>query len=287
MALKDKLRRPNCPHTFLFCGPSGTGKTTLARIVRKELVCGDMDFVELNAANTRGIDTIREIYNNSGYAPVSGRSRVYLIDESHQITSTAQEALLKITEDAPPHVYFILSTTNPEKLITTLRKRCEVYKLELLTRREITKLLIWVLTEENYPQEDIDYFMDVIMQIARLCDGCPREALILLNQSINLTKDEALEMLKKHIISSEAQVLQLCQQLLGPDDWATVAKTLINLDGDSEQLRRGVLTYMAKVLTSGKLDVKAIQIMRAFAVPTYDTGKNGLILAAAIVKSLS
>lgn len=286
-AIQNKLGEPNCPHTFLLCGASGTGKTTLARIIRKKLGCGDMDFSELNAANTRGIDTVREIYNTSGYAPVSGKCRVYLIDECHQITSTAQEALLKITEDAPKHVYFIFSTTNPEKLITTLRKRCEVYKLELLTRREIIKLLHWVMAEEAYSQEDTDFFNDVLLQIAKVSDGCPREALILLNQAITLGKGQALEMLKKHIISGESQVIQLCQQLLGPDDWSTVARTLSELDGDSEQLRRGVLTYMGKVLTSGKLDVKAIQIMKAFSVPTYDTGKNGLILASALVKSLT
>jgi DNA polymerase III gamma/tau subunit len=145
---------------------------------------------------------------------------------------------------------------------------------------------MWVMAEEKYTQEDIDYFSPVTMEIARVCDGCPREALILLNQSIGLSKEQALEMLKKHIVSGEAQVTQLCQQLLGPDDWATVAKTLSQLDGDSEQLRRGVLTYMGKVLLSGKLDVKALTIMRAFAVPTYDTGKNGLIIASAIAKNL-
>ena len=286
-AIKDKLGQPNCPHTFLFCGPSGTGKTTLARIVRKKFGCGDMDFVELNAANTRGIDTIREIYNTSGFAPSSGKCRVYLIDECHQITGTAQEALLKITEDVPKHVYFIFSTTNPEKLITTLRKRCTTYKLELITRREIIKLLTWAMVEEKYPQEDIDYFTDVVLKIAKIADGCPREALILLNQSVSLSKDQALGMLDKHIMSGESQVIQLCQQLLGPDDWSAVSKTLSQLDGDAEQLRRGVLTYMGKVLMGGKLDVKALKIMRAFATPTYDTGKNGIVMAAATIKALS
>jgi len=284
-SIQGNLGQPNCPHVFLLCGERGTGKTTIARILRKKLECGDRDFIELNAANTRGIDTIREIYNSSGYAPVSGKTRVYLLDECHQLTSTAQESLLKITEDAPDHVYFIFSTTNPEKLISTLRSRCETYKLEKLTRREIVKLLTWVLVEEGFPQEDTDYFAEVIVQIARVSEGIPREALVLLNQSISLSKEQALEMIKKHVVSGDAQVNQLCQQLLGVDDWATVAKTLEGLDGDSEQLRRAVMTYMRKVL-SKKYDVRAVQIMRAFSTPTYDNGVNGLWLAAALVKVL-
>ena len=284
-AIQAQLGQPTCPHVFLFHGERGTGKTTLARIVRKNLGCSDRDFVELNAANTRGIDTVRDIYNTSGYAPDSGKVRLYLLDECHQLTSQAQEALLKITEDAPNHVYFILSTTNPERVIATLRSRCETYKLEKLSRREVIKLLTWVMVEEDFPQDDIDYFSEVIVQIARVSEGIPREALVLLNQCITLTKDQALEMLKKHIVSGEAQVNQLCQQLLGPDDWATVAKTLAVLDGDSEQLRRGVMTYMRKVI-SKRWDTRAIQIMKAFSTPTYDNGINGLWLAAALVKAL-
>jgi DNA polymerase-3 subunit gamma/tau len=285
LSIKGILEQASCPHVFLLCGERGTGKTTIARIMKEKLGCGNRDFVELNAANTRGIDTVREIYNSSGYAPTSGKSRVYLLDECHQLTSTAQEALLKITEDAPDHVYFILSTTNPEKLIATLRSRCTTYKTEKLTRREIIKLLTWVLVEEGFPQDDIDYFTEVIVQIARVSEGIPREALVLLNQSISLTKEQALEMVKKHIVSGDAQVNQLCQQLLGPDDWATVAKTLEGLDGDSEQLRRGVMTYMRKVL-SKKYDIRAVQIMKAFSTPTYDNGINGIWLASALVKVL-
>lgn len=285
MALRTQIGQPNFPHVLLLCGERGTGKTTLARILRQQLKCGDRDFIELNAANTRGIDTVREIYNSSGYAPVSGKTRVYLLDECHMLTSAAQESLLKITEDAPNHVYFIFSTTNPEKLIGTLRSRCEVYRMEKLTRREIIMLLNWVLVEEGFPQDDCEYFADVIVQIARVSEGIPREALVLLNQSIALTKEQALELVKKHIVSGETQVNQLCQQLLGPDDWATVATTLTGLDGDSEQLRRGVMTYMRKVI-SKKFDKKAIQIMRAFSTPTYDNGINGIWLAAALVKAL-
>jgi len=186
--IQRRLKEPTRPHVILFCGERGTGKTTLARIIRKELECGPRDFKELNAANTRGIDTVREIYDISGYAPVSGKTRVFLLDECHMVTKPAQESLLKITEDAPKHVFFIFSTTNPEMLIPALRSRCETYKLELLPRRDMVKLLNWVLAEEKYPEQDVEYFKEVVFKIAKVSGGCPREALVMLNQAVTLKK---------------------------------------------------------------------------------------------------
>jgi DNA polymerase-3 subunit gamma/tau len=111
------------PHLLLFVGPSGCGKTTLARIVRRKLRCGEADFMEVNAANNRGIDMVRDIEQRIGLAPIDGDCRVWLIDEAHALTPDAQGAFLKILEEPPSHVYFMLATTDPQKLKPTIRTR--------------------------------------------------------------------------------------------------------------------------------------------------------------------
>jgi DNA polymerase-3 subunit gamma/tau len=275
-SLKSLVGTSECPHTFMFNGPYGTGKTTLARILRHELGCSDLDFIEHNAANNRGIDTTRELINIAGYAPMDGKCRVFLLDECHQITGPAAEALLKATEDVPGHIYWILSTTNPEKVTTGLRKRCSTYKLELLTRAEIDKLLKRVLRAESFPEEDIEYFQPVINEITKVCDGVPRDALIMLNQCINLTLDEAISMIKRGGFSESTKVTTLCQQLLSSEDWSAVANTLATIEGDPEQLRRAVLGYMSQVLLSKDSHAAGI-IMIYFRDNLYDSGMPGFI----------
>src|SRR5690606_3369465 len=107
------------PHAMLFTGPSGCGKTTLARILRVKLRCSDNDFQEINAADFRGIDSIRSMRQQVGAAPLGGDSRIWLIDEAHSMTADAQNAFLKLLEDTPRHVYFFLATTDPQKLKKT------------------------------------------------------------------------------------------------------------------------------------------------------------------------
>ena len=103
------------PHAMLFIGSSGCGKTTLARIVASKLDCVDAEFYELNSADVRGVDTIREVSKNMKYSPMSGSVRIWLFDEVHKMTNDAQNAMLKMLEDPPDHVYFMLATTDPQK----------------------------------------------------------------------------------------------------------------------------------------------------------------------------
>ena len=127
--IKKQIQR--CPdgshlaHSILITGPSGCGKTTIARIVaQKILKTSDTDLMEINCADFRGIEMVRDIRSRMSLAPMGGQARTWIIDEAHQLTTQAQDAFLKILEDQPRHVYFILCTTDPSKLITTVKNRC-------------------------------------------------------------------------------------------------------------------------------------------------------------------
>jgi len=180
-SLQQMAKNKKIPHALLFTGPSGCGKTTLARIVRRELGCGKHDFSEVNCADFRGIDMVRDIRSRMMQAPISGSCRVWLIDEAHRLTGDAMDAFLKILEDTPDHVYFMLATTNPQKLLKTVRTRCTEISVKSLSNKDIVKLVTDVAKKEGktLPKE-------VAKKIADKCEGSARQALVLLHQIIDL-----------------------------------------------------------------------------------------------------
>ena len=121
-SLKKELE--NGSHTFLFTGNAGCGKTTLARIIAKEVGAGELSIREINSADNRGIDTAREVMEQMRFNPSDGDALVWILDEVHMISSAGPNAFLKALEDTPSHCYFFLCTTNPEKLISPLKTRC-------------------------------------------------------------------------------------------------------------------------------------------------------------------
>ena len=141
--------KETCPHTFLLHGPTGCGKTTIARIIANELGCHERDFIEINTADLRGIDTSREIINRSQFAPIQGSIMVWLIDECHKLTNDAQNALLKLLEDTPKHIYIILCTTDPQKLLSTIKGRCIQFQVSPLNDIEMFQLLRRIVRDEK------------------------------------------------------------------------------------------------------------------------------------------
>lgn len=129
------------PKSILFAGPYGVGKTTIARILANKLVGNRIDLKEINASEARGIDDVRGWVENSKFSPLCGGARVFILDELHQMTTAAQSALLKVIEEPPPHIYFILCTTEPQRLLPALRSRCSVLMLKLLTLNDTRALL--------------------------------------------------------------------------------------------------------------------------------------------------
>jgi len=272
-ALEATLSKPDIPHAFLMTGPSGTGKTTAARIVRRELGCGNLDYKEIDSADFRGVDTIRDIRHNSQLSPVEGKVRVWLLDECHQLTKDAQNALLKALEDPPSHCYFILATTDPDKLLPTIRTRCTEFSWSPLPRRRMERLL-----REVAHSEGKDLPEEVARQVATDAMGSARQALVVLEKIIDLPPKRMLKTAARQAERAN-QVIELCRALFKRAPWKTIATILNGLQKeDPEKTRRAIMGYCRTVvLNNDKLDPQAAFVMSVFKENVYDSGFDGLV----------
>ncbi len=271
--LSAMLEKEDKPHSILLHGPTGCGKTTIGRIIAKELGVSESDLKEVDSADFRGIDTVREIRKQSQYKPLEGDYRVWIIDECHKMTNDAQNALLKILEDTPKHVYFILCTTDPQKLIPTIKGRCSQFQVKLLNEREMFKLLRLVVKAEddNLPKT-------VYEQIILDSFGHPRNALQILEQVLAVESNLRLVTAQK-AAEEISQSIELCRALIGQASWKKVSAILNGLKGqDPEGIRRHVLGYAQSILLKESND-KAAQVIEEFYEPTYNIGFPGVVLA--------
>lgn len=271
--LKADMAKEDHPHAYLLYGPTGCGKTTLGRIIASELGCSEDDFKEVDSADFRGIDTIREVRKQSQYKPLSGKCRVWLLDEVHQQTKDAQHALLKALEDAPPHVYYILATTEPQKLLATLKGRCSQYQVKQLTDSEMMKLLRSVVKAENQKLNK-----DVYEQIIMDSQGHPRNALQVLDQVLGVPAEMRNEVAKR-AAEIQSDAIELCRALMQKAPWKKVAAILTKIkDQEPESIRRLVLSYCNSILLKGE-NMQAGLVMEQFIEPFYNTGFPGLTFA--------
>ncbi len=199
-ALSNALDSGRLHHAFLFTGTRGVGKTTIARILAKSLNCEQgvsaspcgqcstcqeidegrfVDLIEVDAASRTKVEDTRELLDNVQYAPTRGRYKVYLIDEVHMLSGHSFNALLKTLEEPPPHVKFLLATTDPQKLPVTILSRCLQFNLRRLSIERIQAHLQLILEKE-----DLSFEAAALLQLARAADGSMRDALSLLDQAI-------------------------------------------------------------------------------------------------------
>jgi DNA polymerase III subunit gamma/tau len=199
-ALTHALTTQRLHHAYLFTGTRGVGKTTLSRILAKSLNCETgitpnpcgkcgscmdidsgrfVDYVEMDAASNRGVDEMAAVLDNAMYAPTVGRYKVYVIDEVHMLTNHAFNAMLKTLEEPPPHVCFVLATTDPQKVPVTVLSRCMQFNLRNLAPQTIAERLTYVLQQEQIGFDDA-----CLMRLGRAANGSMRDSLSLLDQAI-------------------------------------------------------------------------------------------------------
>jgi len=286
--LQGKIDNNNVPHAILLTGPSGVGKTTIARCLRKPLKCHLREFREYDIGDVGGIDEIRGIHRNMLKMPLYGKVKIYFLDEVAQAKSIAQDGMLKMLEEQPPHVYFILATTDPQRLKTTVRTRLTRIDLKPLKDADLRRVLQTVCDKEERTFDD-----DVFDKIVEYSDGSARMALNILDSIFNLEagKDvlEAIEM-----CTQEKQAIELCRLLLNNrTSWSSIASILKDLNGqDAEGLRRMILGYMRACMLTGsavsifpictagsKIASRAYYIITCFERNFFDTGHAGLAMA--------
>lgn len=263
------------PHCLLFSGPSGCGKTTLARIVRRRLKCADADFAEVNAANSRGIDMVRNIQVRAGMAPIGGgAARVWLIDECHQLTADAQGAFLKLLEEPPDHVYFMLATTHPEKLRKAIRTRCTEIKVRDLTEAEVVALVQRVADDRG-----IEVGAEVVAKLAEVSEGSARKALVLFQQIMGIDDTEK-QMASLQNVDAKAAAFEIARGLMAGAPWSKIAKIIKACDEEPESIRWLILSYFTTVaLGGGKNAARAVEVMEEFQDNYFDTKRAGLVMS--------
>ncbi|KLI36217.1 DNA polymerase III subunit gamma/tau [Brachyspira hyodysenteriae] len=215
--ISKSIAQKKIAHAYLFSGAHGVGKTSLARIIAKALNCVNgptdkpcgvcpsctqiengtpLDVIEIDGASNRGIENIRTIIENVRISPVAGKYKVYIIDEVHQITNEAFNALLKTLEEPPAHVVFILATTEAERVLPTIRSRCQQYTFKSLGIEDLEKILKGILDKEN-----IKYDEEAIFLIAKQARGSVRDSETILEKMIAYTTD------KKYITSADVNAV--------------------------------------------------------------------------------
>lgn len=203
--LKNQIETKNISHAYIFSGSRGTGKTSCAKIFARAINClnlqdgnpcnkcencmssleeSTLDIVEMDAASNRRIDDIRELRDKVIYPPTKLKYKVYIIDEAHMITNEGFNALLKIMEEPPKHLVFILATTEIDKIPQTILSRCQRYEFKMINAKDISDNIKYILNDLNRKMDD-----DAIQLIANKADGAMRDALSILDQVLSIEKE--------------------------------------------------------------------------------------------------
>ena len=249
------------PHTFLFSGPSGVGKTTLARIIASEL---EAEVIEVDAATYSGVDNVRRLTDSLRYKPMDVRkpNKLFIIDECHSLSKQAWQALLKITEEPPSFGYFVFCTTESGKVPTTIKTRSHAYDLKPVPIKGLLGLLETVASKEK-----IDFYFDELEAIAEASSGSPRQALVFLSQASKADAKDLPAILASP--GADPEVIEFCRELNnGRMDWkramyfvGTLSKTY-----PAESVRIIVVNYFSKVAMSAKkVPFNTLEILDAFS----------------------
>ena len=267
--LLNALSTGRVSHAYLFCGPRGTGKTSTGRILAKAVNCLEnegrgepcnhctmclgvtgghaLDVIEVDAASNTGVDDIRRLRETVNYSPNEARYKVYIIDEVHMLSTSASNALLKTLEEPPPHVIFILATTETHKILPTILSRCQRFDFRRLSQGDVSAKLATIATAEG-----LMLAPESLALLARGAKGSLRDAENLLQQAATYYGSEVtLEQIKDMLgITGDARVKHLAADILAGEVTAGMATiNSVNLDGlDLRQFNRELVAYLREVL---------------------------------------
>ncbi|MHC4572720.1 MAG: DNA polymerase III subunit gamma/tau [Planctomycetota bacterium] len=260
--LKNAIKTDRVAHAYLFTGTRGVGKTTMARILAKSLNClksdtpttepcckcdscvainagEDIDVIEIDGATNNGVEQVRELRQNAIYRPARCRSKIYIIDEVHMLSTGAFNALLKILEEPPSHVKFIFATTEPNKVIATIQSRCQRFDFNNISGNLIAEQLRSILKQEKMKYED-----DLILPLAKMANGSMRDGLSLLDRLIST--------------GVEPLTNNLLEEYLGCPNSEKICN-LIDKIGDSDAA--GTLAAAENLITTGLSEVQIVDAL--------------------------
>ena len=260
--LRNQIIYERIGHAYLFCGTRGTGKTSIAKLFAKAVNCehpidgnpcnccatcqainssSSMDVIEIDAASNNGVDNVREIREQVQYSPVSGRYKVYIIDEVHMLSPSAFNALLKTLEEPPSYVIFILATTEKHKVPITILSRCQKYDFKRISIETISDHLMDLMNKEG-----IDAEQEALSYIARVADGSMRDALSLLDQCISfylgqtLTYDNVLAVLG----TVDLSIFQKLLQKILTQETGSVLKIIEDMMNDGREMTQFLSDFL-------------------------------------------
>lgn len=294
--LTHAIEQKRIAHAYIFCGPRGTGKTTIARIFAKCLNCTvgprvdfpdddskpqeiaegrSLDVLEIDGASNNGVEQVRELRETCKYAPASSRFKIYIIDEVHMLTTAAFNALLKTLEEPPAHVKFMFATTDPEKVLPTILSRCQRFDLRRIPAALIAKHLAEIAKKEKVKIEPA-----ALYAVARGAEGAMRDAESTLDQLISFCGDkiEESDVLSMFGLTAQGQIIELSRAVLA-DEPETALRQLNDLAGNGKDLGRllsDLLNHFRNLLIYqvSKGDLKLLEASEAEAVALAEQAKS-------------